>query len=99
MESSRSIAELKSSFIRTQVRILSESLEAPEDWRSYAAEPAEGDLSDKVVGEVLQKCKCNILAVLPENFMLWLTLSGSVRLLDLHLSHMVFLMLTSLCVS
>ncbi|KAL6236967.1 hypothetical protein BDW75DRAFT_96489 [Aspergillus navahoensis] len=55
MESSRSISELKSSFIRTQVRILSESLEAPEDWRSYAAEPAEEDLSDKVVGDVLQK--------------------------------------------
>lgn len=61
MESSRSIAELKSSFIRTQVRILSESFEAPEDWRSYAAEPAEEDLSDKVVGEVLLKCKCNVL--------------------------------------
>ncbi|RDW76702.1 kinetochore subunit FTA4 family protein [Aspergillus mulundensis] len=55
MESSRSISELKSSFIRTQVRILSESLEAPADWRSYAAEPAEEDLSDKVVGDVLQK--------------------------------------------
>ncbi|KAL4934599.1 kinetochore subunit FTA4 family protein [Aspergillus undulatus] len=55
MEASRSISELKSSFIRTQVRILSESLEAPEDWRSYAAEPAEEDLSDKVVGDVLQK--------------------------------------------
>ena len=61
MESSRSIAELKSSFIRTQVRILSESFDAPEDWRSYAAEPAEENISDKVVGEVLQKCKCNIL--------------------------------------
>ncbi|KAL3480291.1 kinetochore Sim4 complex subunit Fta4 [Aspergillus californicus] len=55
MESSRSISELKSSFIRAQVRILSESLEAPEDWRSYAAEPAEEGLSDKVVGDVLQK--------------------------------------------
>ncbi|KAL4970237.1 kinetochore subunit FTA4 family protein [Aspergillus stella-maris] len=55
METSRSISELKSSFIRTQVRILSESLEAPEDWRSYAAEPAEEDLSDKVVGDVLLK--------------------------------------------
>lgn len=69
MESSRSIAELKSSFIRTQVRILSESLEAPDDWRSYAAEPSEEDLSDKVVREVLQKCKCHILAVLPARFM------------------------------
>ncbi|KAL4774724.1 kinetochore Sim4 complex subunit Fta4 [Aspergillus nidulans var. acristatus] len=55
MESSRSIPELKSSFIRTQIRILSESLEAPEDWRSYTTEPVEEDLSDKVVGDVLQK--------------------------------------------
>ncbi|KAL4873759.1 hypothetical protein BDV12DRAFT_52813 [Aspergillus spectabilis] len=55
MDSSRSVSELKSSFIRTQVRILSESLEPPEDWRSYATEPAEEELSDKVVGDVLQK--------------------------------------------
>jgi hypothetical protein len=64
MESSRSIPELKSSFIRTQVRILSEALEVPEDWRSYAAEPAEEALSDKVVGDVLQKCKRNNVSVL-----------------------------------
>lgn len=39
------------------MRILSESLEAPEDWRSYAAEPTgEEVLSDKVVGDALQKC-------------------------------------------
>ncbi|KAL2871762.1 kinetochore subunit FTA4 family protein [Aspergillus lucknowensis] len=55
MESSRSISELKSSFITTQVRILSESLEPPEDWRRYATEPAEEGLSDKVVGDALQK--------------------------------------------
>ncbi|KAB8232657.1 hypothetical protein ETB97_009306 [Aspergillus alliaceus] len=55
MDSTRTISELKSSFIRAQVRILSESLEAPEDWRSYAAESEEDALSDKVVGDVLQK--------------------------------------------
>ncbi|KAL4978425.1 kinetochore Sim4 complex subunit Fta4 [Aspergillus desertorum] len=55
MESSRSVSELKSLFIRAQVRILSENFEAPEAWRSYAAEPAEEDLSNKVVGDVLQK--------------------------------------------
>lgn len=58
MESTRTISELKSSFIRAQVRILSEGLEPPEDWRNYAAETEEDDLSDKVVGDVLQKCKC-----------------------------------------
>ena len=57
MESTRTISELKSSFIRAQVRILSESLEPPEDWRNYAAETEEDDLSNKVVGDVLQKCK------------------------------------------
>ncbi|GAB1201872.1 hypothetical protein APSETT445_000464 [Aspergillus pseudonomiae] len=56
MDSTRTISELKSSFIRAQVRILSESLEAPEDWRSYATASEEDDLSDKVVGDVLQKC-------------------------------------------
>ncbi|KAE8401779.1 kinetochore Sim4 complex subunit Fta4 [Aspergillus pseudonomiae] len=55
MDSTRTISELKSSFIRAQVRILSESLEAPEDWRSYATASEEDDLSDKVVGDVLQK--------------------------------------------
>ena len=58
MESTRTISELKSSFIRAQVRILSEGLEPAEDWRNYAAETEEDDLSDKVVGDVLQKCKC-----------------------------------------
>ena len=56
MDSTRTISELKSSFIRAQVRILSERLEAPEDWRSYATASEEDDLSDKMVGDVLQKC-------------------------------------------
>jgi hypothetical protein len=55
MESNRSISELKSSFIRAQVRILSESLEPSEGWRSYAAETDEDDLSDKVVDDALHK--------------------------------------------
>ena len=55
MDSSRTISEMKSSFIRTQVRILSESLEPPEDWRDYAVGSEEDDLSDKVVEDVLQK--------------------------------------------
>ncbi|PWY77467.1 kinetochore protein Fta4 [Aspergillus heteromorphus CBS 117.55] len=55
MDSTRTIPELKSSFIRAQVRILSENLAPPEDWRNYAAETEEDDLSDKVVGDVLQK--------------------------------------------
>lgn len=56
MESNRTISELKSSFIRAQVRILSERLEPSEGWRSYAAETDEDDLSDKVVNDALHKC-------------------------------------------
>lgn len=55
MDSARTISELKSSFIRGQVRILSESLEPPEDWKNYAVETEEGDLPEKVIGDVLHK--------------------------------------------
>jgi hypothetical protein len=55
MDSTRTISELKSSFIRGQVRILSESLEPPEDWKNYAVETEEGDLPEKVIGDVLHK--------------------------------------------
>jgi hypothetical protein len=55
MDSSRTVSELKSAFIRSQVRIFSESLDLPEDWRNYAPETEEGDLSDKVIEDVLHK--------------------------------------------
>lgn len=55
MDSTRTISELKSAFIRAQVRILSESLELPEDWRSYEADTEEGELGDKVIEDVLHK--------------------------------------------
>ena len=54
MESARTITELKSIFIRRQLRILSEALEPPEAWREYAV--GDDDLSDGVVEDVLQKC-------------------------------------------
>ena len=60
MESTRTISELKSAFIRTQVRILSEHLEPQEGWRSYAAE-SEDDLSDKAVEDVLAKCTSGLV--------------------------------------
>ncbi|KAJ5578263.1 uncharacterized protein N7459_007227 [Penicillium hispanicum] len=44
MDSTRTISELKSAFIRGQVRILSENFELPEDWRNYAVDTEEGDL-------------------------------------------------------
>jgi hypothetical protein len=55
MDSTRTISELKSAFIRGQVRILSESLEPPEDWKNYAVETEEGDLPEKVIADVLHK--------------------------------------------
>ncbi|CDM28676.1 hypothetical protein DTO013E5_892 [Penicillium roqueforti] len=55
MDSTRTVSELKSAFIWSQVRIFSESLDLPEDWRNYAAETTEGDLSDKVIEDVLHK--------------------------------------------
>ncbi|KAF7113685.1 hypothetical protein CNMCM5793_003041 [Aspergillus hiratsukae] len=55
MDASRTVFELKSAFIRAQVRILSESLEPPEDWRIYATESEEDELSDKAVQDALQK--------------------------------------------
>ena len=55
MDSTPAISELKLSFIRAQVRILSESLEPPEGWRNYAVQ-SEEDLSDKVVEDALHNC-------------------------------------------
>lgn len=56
MDPTRTILEIKSAFIWSQVRILSESLDLPEDWRSYAVDTEE-HLSDKVIEDVLHKCK------------------------------------------
>ncbi|RAL11098.1 kinetochore subunit FTA4 family protein [Aspergillus homomorphus CBS 101889] len=60
MDSTRTISELKSSFIRAQVRLLSESLIPPEDWRHYASEATEDELSDKVVGDALKKFNASL---------------------------------------
>ncbi|KAH8698438.1 kinetochore complex Fta4 of Sim4 subunit, or CENP-50-domain-containing protein [Talaromyces proteolyticus] len=54
MENLRTISELKASFIRNQVRILSASLSPQEGWRDYAPE-TEDNLSEKVVEEALLK--------------------------------------------
>lgn len=55
MEASRTISELKSAFIRSQVQILTAALAPQEGWRDYAPE-SEEDLSEKVVEEAIQKC-------------------------------------------
>lgn len=63
MDSTRTISELKSTFIWSQVRILSESLELPEDWRNYAVGTEEGDLGEKVIEDVLHKGAFPVLPV------------------------------------
>lgn len=55
MENLRTISELKTLFIRNQVRTLSASIAPQEGWRGYAPE-TEDNLSEKTVEEVLQKC-------------------------------------------
>ena len=55
MDTTRTISELKSAFLRAQVRILSEKFELPEDSRNYAVETDGDDLGDKVIEDVLHK--------------------------------------------
>ncbi|KAJ5904267.1 hypothetical protein N7504_006650 [Penicillium tannophilum] len=55
MDSTRTISELKSAFIWSQVRILSENLQPPENWRDYAVELEEEALPEKVIEDVLHK--------------------------------------------
>ncbi|KAI1976768.1 hypothetical protein LOZ55_004058 [Ophidiomyces ophidiicola] len=54
MAHTRTIAEIKLSFLRDQVRLLSTPLEPSEEWRDYGPE-TEHDISDKTVEGVLQK--------------------------------------------
>lgn len=54
MDSARTISQLKSTFLWGQVRIFSENLEPPENWRHHAAE-AEEELTEKVIEDVLHK--------------------------------------------
>lgn len=63
MDSTRTISELKSTFIWSQVRILSESLELPEDWRNYVVGTDEDDLGEKVIEDVLHKGAFPVLPV------------------------------------
>lgn len=54
MDSSRTISELKTVFLRHQIRVLSATLEPSEDWRDYGPEFEDG-LTDKAVADVAQK--------------------------------------------
>jgi hypothetical protein len=54
MERHKTISEIKLSFIREQIRILTSPLRPNSDWRDYGPE-VEDDLPEKVVEDVLQK--------------------------------------------
>ncbi|KAJ5682451.1 Kinetochore Sim4 complex subunit Fta4 [Penicillium macrosclerotiorum] len=51
----RTIFELKSNFLWSQVRILSENLDLPHEWKNYAVETEESDLGEKVIEDVLHR--------------------------------------------
>ena len=51
-----SVIDLKKSFLSTQVRTLNAPLAPSNDWRENGPIPEEGELKDKLVQEVLQKC-------------------------------------------
>lgn len=55
MDPSRTITEIKLSFIRDQIRLLTAPLDPSPDWRDYAPR-VEEDLDDKTVNDVLEKC-------------------------------------------
>ncbi|KKZ62332.1 hypothetical protein EMCG_03250 [[Emmonsia] crescens] len=54
MDSSKTITEIKSSFVRNQIRILSAALTPSEEWRDYGP-ASDDDIPDKMVEDVLQK--------------------------------------------
>lgn len=64
MDSTRTISELKSAFIWSQVRILSDNLQPPENWRDYAVELEEEEaLPEKVIEDVLHKGEIPIITL------------------------------------
>lgn len=55
MATTDTVISHKESFLRTQVRILSQPLQPSRNWRDRARVPEEGELKEKVVQEVLRK--------------------------------------------
>ena len=65
MEVSPSVIDLKKSFLSTQIRALNAPFVSPSDERENTPVPEEGELKEKVVQEVLQKCMLPKLLIYP----------------------------------
>lgn len=55
MDRAKTITEVKAAFIRTQVRLLSAVLQPSQQWRDFADNAEEDNLSDKVIHDVMLK--------------------------------------------
>ena len=55
MDRVKTVTDAKAAFIRSQIRLLSAVLQPSQQWRDFAPESKEGDLSGKVVQDVMVK--------------------------------------------
>ena len=55
MASTDTIISLKESFLRTQIRLLSQPLQPSRNWQDRAPVPEQGELKPKTIQEVLHK--------------------------------------------
>jgi hypothetical protein len=57
MDRAKTVTDAKAAFLRTQVRLLSAILQPSKQWRDFADNAEEDDLSDKVVHDIMSKGK------------------------------------------
>jgi hypothetical protein len=57
MDRAKTVTDAKAAFLRTQVRLLSAILQPSKQWRDFADNAGEDDLSDKVIHDVMLKGK------------------------------------------
>jgi hypothetical protein len=57
MDRAKTVTDAKAAFLRTQVRLLSAILQPSRQWRDFADNAEEDDLSDKVIHDVMSKGK------------------------------------------
>jgi hypothetical protein len=57
MDRAKTVTDAKAAFLRTQVRLLSAILQPSRQWRDFADNAEEDNLSDKVIHDVMSKGK------------------------------------------